>query len=403
MAKKRHTVVLGDIAGLSNEEWLKWREHGPDYNNPTSPNYIPVTVGSSAVAIVMGDSPFQSTLEFYHEKSGMFTPKIARKMNQEILDAGHILEDFVAKNFPKFMEENCKIPAESIKVINDTKMYQHPDYPFAVVNPDRLVAISKSEAILEIKTTSSMDDIIDYWKKGIAPKKYFWQCQYQMEVMDYEVCYLACMWGFTRKDMAVIKITRDRKLGKMMMETVARFVENCELGIEPDMQTGLYMETLSKYMVRYYGAPDSKAPALELPNTEETEELMEEASRVFNKKAELLGELDKLAVEEATVCAKALKYLGGKSNYCTLRLNEDEVISLKIKIPMHKVGFDEEAFKREYPKEYDEFVLPKFDLSGCKKKYKAETNKFVTPAEADPDKAPTIGEVKYRNIPLKAV
>lgn len=401
--KKRHTVALGDIANLTNEEWLKWRAHGPDYADPTSPRYIPVTVGSSAVAIVMGDSPFESQLEFYHEKSAIKTPKIARKMNQDLLDAGHYLEEFVAMNFPRFMEVNCNIPAGNIKVINDTTMYQHPDYPFAVVDPDRLVIINKQEGIMEIKTTENLDDINNYWKKGLAPKKYYWQCQYQMETMDYDFCYLVCMWGFTIKDMAAIKIVRDRALGKEMMEKVSEFVELCELGIEPDMQKGEHVDTLSKYLVRFYGPVEPKAPAVELPDNEETQEIMDEAYKLFERKAALTKELDKLSEEEAVICAKVLKYLQDKSNYCTLRLNEEQVISLKLDRPMHRAGFDEEAFKAEYPNEYKEFLVPKFDLTKCKKKYGMETSRYIIPATINADKAPSIDKVLLRDIPLKAV
>lgn len=399
--KKFRTKVLGDTANLSNEEWLKWREHGPKYNDPADPEYIPVTVGSSAVAVVMGDSPFMSRLEFFHEKSGVKKPKYARKMNQEILDAGHQLEDFVAKNFPKFMEENCGIPANNIQVINDTNFYQHPDYPFAVVNPDRGLIVNGHEGIMEIKTTGNLDDIKSCWKMGIPPKKYYWQCQYQMEAMDRDYCYLTCMWGFTRNEMASILIKRDREVAKDMMKAVSEFVECCEMGIEPEEQTGHYVEALSKYYISLYGEIDTKAPAVELPDTDETRELIEDAVELYDRKLKLEEEERKLSELEASVCARAMKYLDGKSCYASLRLNENEVAGIKIDIPMHKATFDESGFKAAYPKEYDEFVTPKFNVTGAKKKYRTETSKFMQPATVNTDKAPSLGKVEIKQIEQK--
>ena len=71
MAKKKNysPINMGDTKTLSNETWLKWRMHGPMYNNPKDPKYVPVAIGGSAAGIIEGASNFKSKTELFHEKS----------------------------------------------------------------------------------------------------------------------------------------------------------------------------------------------------------------------------------------------------------------------------------------------------------------------------------------------
>lgn len=392
-------IPLGETKDLTNDEWLKWRQHGPAYADVTNPNYIPVCIGGSDAAVIFGDSPWKSSLELFHEKSGVAEPKYKRKMNQDILDAGHQLEDFVAKHFRKYMKVNAGIPEEAIELWNDTVMYQHPLYRFAVCNLDRRIKVNGVDGILEIKTTGSFDDIQNCWKKGICPKKYEWQCRYYMATMNLPYTYIACMWGFSINEMAVVRIDRDLEIEKVMMETIQKFVDCCEMGIEPELQPG-HLETLSKYYVRLYGEIDTKAPALEFPDTDDTRDMVDEAIALEEERKLLDAKMAELEQREAKIVAQIMKYTEGKTAYGTLRLDENTVVGLKVKLPMKKATFDEEAFKTAYPTEYAEFQTSKFDITGCKKKYKTETSKFVIPAKVNDEKGATLEKVEIKNIPL---
>ena len=61
-------VILCDTKGMTNEEWLKVRMHGPKGN-------IPYTVGGSDVAAIFGVSPWTSPLELWLIKKGRMKPK----------------------------------------------------------------------------------------------------------------------------------------------------------------------------------------------------------------------------------------------------------------------------------------------------------------------------------------
>lgn len=404
MAKKKNysPINMGDTKTLSNETWLKWRMHGPMYNNPKNPKYVPVAIGGSDAGIIEGASNFKSKTELFHEKSGVKTPKYRKKMNQEILDNGHYLEEYVANHFKQYMFEACGMQPESIKIVNDTNMYQHPFYSFALCNLDRRIWVNGEEGILEIKTTGSLDDIA-LWKNGKVPEKYEWQCRYYMATMNVDYTYIACMWGFTTKEMAVIRIDRDLDVEDKLMSDVKEFVEDCEMGIEPPLQQTHTVE-LSKYYVRLYGEIDERAKPIEFPDNDETRDMIDEAILIADEKKLLDKKMADLEEREALLVAKILKYTDGKSMYGSLRIDDNTVAGVSVKVPMHKPTFDEEGFKTAYPTQYEEFLkqsAPKFDVAGCKKKYPTEHSKFVIPAKVNTEKKPMLGKVELKEIPAK--
>lgn len=402
--KKKYTpICLGDTKGLSNEVWLKWRMHGPKYESPKDPLYVPVAIGGSDAGVIEGASDFKSKLELFHEKSGIMQPKYKRKMNQEILDNGHDLEEYVANHFKQFMCKNCGMDPASIEIINDTNLYQHPLFPFALCNLDRRLIINGYEGILELKTTGNYSDIQIYWKKGIVPEKYEWQCRYYMATMNVDFAYIACMWGFTLNEMAVIKLSRDHDVERKMLSDIKEFVEYCEMGIEPPMQL-THTGELSKYYVRLYGEIDERATPVEFDDTDETRKLFAEINNINNEKGLLEKSQENLAERESVVVAKLLKLTEGRSVYGFLRLDDEHIADVKINIPMHKPTFDEEGFKASFSNVYNEFLKPtdpKLDTAKLKKKYPTEYNQFVVPAMVNLEKKPSIGKFEIKKSPTK--
>ena len=399
MNNKHYTPIsLGDTAGLSNDEWLKWREHGPYYKDPLDDRYISVTIGGSAVSVVFGDNPWMSKLELFHAKSGVTTPKYKRVMNQEILDAGHMLEDFVAHMFVRKMQEEG---VTDVEMWNDTNMYQHPYYPFAVCNLDRRIRVNKVEGVLECKTTGNYEDI-KLWEKGIVPKKYEWQCRYYMATMDLDYCYICCCWGFTLKETAVILITRDKEIEDMMMEEVSKFVDCCLMGKEPEEQTK-HMETLANYYTRLYGEIEPSAPAVELPDSTEIYDLVTAAQSLSERKERAQKRLDEIEEEEYTIASKIMKLTGGKSTYATYRLDNEKVVAIKVKLPMKRATFDEERLKQDNPVLYDQYQEKKFNVTEFKEKEKKLAKDYILPAKIDTTRPCVLGDVVEKIIPATSV
>ena len=399
MAKRNYEPVnLGSFVDGS-EEWLGVREHGKGYMDINSPDYIPVVIGGSAVGTVLGDSNFESPLELWAKKSKAMEIKIPRPMNKALLEAGHIFEPFVVQMFERYMKENMEV--KNLKIWNDTNMYQHPHYPFAVGNLDRRMELNGKQGILECKTTSNFD-AIKKWKDGIVPKSYEWQCRYYMAIMNLDYCYIFCCWGFTLKDMAVVLIERDKQIEETMMKAVEDFVDCCVFGVMPTSNQS-DLKLLNDFYIRLYGDyPDENAPAVELPDTEEIYDLMEQARTLNERKQKVQAQLDALKEEEAKVCSEVLKYAGGKASYATYRLNDDEVIAIKLKLPYKRAAFDEERFKTENPAMYSDYLKTetkeKFDITKFKKEHKKEASEYMLPPAYDPTKTVEIKEISIKQI-----
>lgn len=240
-------LKLCDTKGMPEEDWLKLRQHGPHWDDPSHPDYIPYCVGGSTVAGILGVSPWITPLEVWEEKRGNL-PDNPEEVNAEAKIAGHVWEDFVAQMVPH-MEGY-----EDAVIINDTGFYQHPYYPFAVANLDRRIIHNGVEGILEIKTTNWRNfEKIKAWKDGIVPVYYEYQCRWYMAIMNLPYTDIICAWGFTTNDMAIIHIERDLVIEKMLLKEVSSFIESIENNEPPSMEDvdpELAMEALR----RLYGS-----------------------------------------------------------------------------------------------------------------------------------------------------
>lgn len=380
-----------------SEEWLKCREHGKDYDNPMSPDYIPVCIGGSTIAKILGVSPWGSKLETYYEKSGLDV-KYSKEKNQAKLDIGHEAEQFVALSFQRVMK------AEGVNVDyveNDINMYQHPFCAFALANVDRRISVNGVPGILECKTTSDWNTIKRYWQKDICPPYYEYQCRWYMAIMNLSYCYITCTWGFGPSDVAVVLIKRDYDVEATMMAEAYYFCECCELGEEPSLDNENLVE-LNKFYTRLYGEIEEDAPPVELPDTPEVAAIIQDVQDIHERKAKKEKELENIENEEAKIVAKLMKFTGGETTYASYRLNDDEVLGIKLKLPMKRPGFDEEALKEADPDTYSKYLKTeeKFDVTKYKKENKAEAGKYIIPAKVDPTKAVTLKEVTVRNVPL---
>lgn len=111
--------ILCDCTGMTNEMWLKCREHGPKGN-------IEYTVGGSDVATIFGLSPWTAPLELWMVKKGRMKPK--SPPNPDQLAMGHMLEP-IAAHFYAQRTGNT--------VTDDNYLYQHATLEYALANIDR--------------------------------------------------------------------------------------------------------------------------------------------------------------------------------------------------------------------------------------------------------------------------
>jgi len=235
--------LLCDTAGMTRERWLDCRMHGPDGD-------IPYTLGGSDVAVVFGVSPWTTPLELWHIKKGLMQANDSA--NAAVKEMGHLMEPIVAQ---------CYAKATGNKVIPDTGLYQHADYPWALANLDFRVEEKGKQGVLEIKTTTYHK--AGDWAEGQIPYFYELQVRYYLAVMDLDFADIACMWGFNPEtDMAICRINRDSAAEALIFEKLDAFIESLEVDILPDM-SGVKPELAMAALARIYSASKADLPTLE--------------------------------------------------------------------------------------------------------------------------------------------
>ena len=240
-------VILCDTKGMTNEEWLKVRMHGPKGN-------IPYTVGGSDVAAIFGVSPWTSPLELWLIKKGRMKPK--EKENAAQLQMGHLLEPIAAYWYQA---------KTGNMVSDDTNLYQHADHPYALANFDRRYsrASDGEPGILECKscTFHKAED----WSEDAIPLYYELQLRFYLAVADVEYGAFSCIWGNNPEhDLAMPEIVRDRAKEDLIFERLEGWIWSLKNDKPPtmaDVSPKLALESLA----RIYGSSQPGLPTIEFP------------------------------------------------------------------------------------------------------------------------------------------
>jgi len=444
MKRNEKPIEIGDISLIDEPTWQKWRQHGAHYDDPMHPDYIPVTVTGSESAQVLGWSNFGSILDLYAKKTNMPLKHAEdERKKAEIFEAGHIFEPFVAVQFIRYMKkefphvkftlekdivweffvtlqnlypvlksEPVQLAVNGIrKILNKSFKYQpnvmyqcgarNKDgslkYPFAVVNTDGFVRIGKSQhAILECKTTQDRK-VIEAFKAGICPAKYEAQCRHSMAVMNLDAVYIVCCWGWTLNDMAVVCVKRDMALEEEIMAKEQSFCESVELGIEPDL-TGQDPGLLNKFRLKLYGEPAKEQSPIELPD--ECRNAILKAMLADEEVKDCEKRLQAAQRKQSEALSAIYPYYGN-AEYASYRLNEQDVVGIKLKVSKTRAHLDKDRLKKEEPTLYSQYETSSFDEARFGKEQKLIKSRYMIPGTVKVDVEPTY-ELKIRKVPVSA-
>lgn len=166
-------ITVFPTAGLTKDEWLSFRSRG---------------LGASDIGVVLGLSPYKSSLELYYQKIGAVPTFNIENMAMFL---GTEQEDFVATIWTYWggdEESLIKNYREGNQVRKCKKVngyIQNAAYPWLFVSLDREINKQgdKGNGTLEIKLINSYE--ADKWESGIPPG-YIAQVQTQMLVAGYD-------------------------------------------------------------------------------------------------------------------------------------------------------------------------------------------------------------------------
>lgn len=343
-------IPLCDTEGMSEEDWLKMRAHGPHFDDPTHPQYIKYGIGGSTVASILGLSPWATPLETWFRVKGE-TLENDLPVNEAAKCAGHVWEDFVAQMIPHMDGY------EGTKVINDTTFYQHPHHEFMLANLDRRVILPDgSEGIGEIKTTNYRNyATIEKWKKGIVPAYYETQCRWYMSIMNLPFTLIICAWGFTVNDMAIIRIDRDLREEERIIKEVESFISSIERNEPPTMDevsdASLVMDSLD----RVFGAGNPELPTIEMMGSHRDFVSMQQLKKLIEEKKILTSEYNaELKNINSNIAFWAKNYIAklGKAEKLVVSGATNYCLTYKT---TNRVTIDTERLKKERPEIFKEY------------------------------------------------
>lgn len=222
--------MLISTENLTEKEWLDLRRQG---------------IGGSDAAAVLGISPYKTARDVYFEKMGR-TPDYVDDSNWVTLEVGKRLESLVAEIFSK---------KTGFRVWQEKKILQHPLYPFMIADIDFCFeAPDGTVGILECKTGNI--HTADKWEDESVPYHYEIQCRHYLAVKNYQIAYIACLFGNSENDFVYRRIDRDLYFEEAMIEQQQYFWENSiEKEHEPDcLEKGdLVLESLKRYKANNIG------------------------------------------------------------------------------------------------------------------------------------------------------
>lgn len=327
--------ILCDCTGMSNECWLKCREHGPKGD-------IEYTVGGSDVAVIFGLSPWVTPLELWLIKKGRMKPKLPP--NPEQLEMGHMLEP-IAAHFYALRTGNV--------VTDDNYLYQHANLKYALANIDRRYTRKEDGegGVLECKslTYHKASD----WADGAYPIYYELQLRYYLAVLDQKHGAFSALWGNNpENDLATPHIERDQTKEDIIFEKLDQWIWSLRHDKPPamgDIKPQLAMDALA----RIYGASQKGLPTIEFPMKFEPQ--LRKIAALQEKNAELKGIIKKNeeAIEAHSVrIAELMK----QHEHGILTTTTDKLLVDYVTNTTRRVS--SEYLKQNYPAIYEEARKP---------------------------------------------
>lgn len=327
--------ILCDCTGMTNEMWLKCREHGPKGN-------IEYTVGGSDVATIFGLSPWTTPLELWMVKKGRMKPK--SPPNPDQLAMGHMLEPIAAHFYARRTGNT---------VTDDNYLYQHATLEYALANIDRRYTRREDGegGVLECKSLT-YHKAAD-WADGAIPIYYELQLRYYLAVLDEKHGAFSALWGNNpENDLATPHIERVQAKEDIIFEKLDRWIWSLRHDKPPtmeDVQPQLAMDALA----RIYGAGKKGLPTIEFPRKYEPQ--LRKIAALQEENAQLKGAIKKNeeAIEAHSVrIAELMKeHEHGILTTTTDKLLVDFVTSTSRRV-------SSEYLKQNYPSIYEEARKP---------------------------------------------
>ena len=324
-------IILCDTAGMTQERWLECRMHGPL-------GTIEYTVGGSDVAAIFGVSPWVTPLELWMIKKGRIKPPARR--NEWQLQMGHMLEPIAAYLYGQKTGNT---------IIDDTYLYQHADFPYALADFDRrfIRAADGEPGILECKSCSYHK--AGDWSDGKYPLYYELQLRYYLAVADVRIGAFSVLWGNGPDDLATPDLERDRTKENMIFTRLEEWIWSLKKDKPPTMD-GIPPKLALDSLAKIYG---DSVPGPTIEFSRKHENTLREILSLQNEMSDLNTKVKKIQEEieaRSVQIVEAMK----KHEHGILETTKDKLLIDFVTKTSNRT--DTAKLKKKYPAVYADVV-----------------------------------------------
>lgn len=279
-------------------------------------------IGSSSIGKWLGVSTYATPYDAYLEYIGKKPDPTPEQ--QERLDMGHALEDFIAHQAEK---------KYGIKLKRSNFAYSGPERPWLINHPDRLAVgrIDGKRIAVEIKSSSAFDSRWGDEGSDEIPMDYLCQC------MGYYICGVPCdeVWliRFSNNRLTRYVIPEDEKLKESILTALDEIKAKLDSGWAPDPNT--YEEAARIF------------PASEEGTAKEASEGI---AKSMERLKEINTEIKGLELEKDSIKAEVVTYLEGAN----LLTYAGRTIAKYSKVETER--FDSKSFRADHPQLYDAYL-----------------------------------------------
>lgn len=244
-------------------------------------------VGSSEIAAIAGVNPYQSIHDVWLVKRGLatFTGNLATRM-------GSMIEDAIVHEYCDMM----RAEGEPSETANFRTTFRHPDEPWILASPDRLVFGKRR--LVEAKNVGFRS--MSYWgtAEDALPENYRCQVEWQMGVCDAVSrlgmttepepieCHVVAWLGGC--DMRVYRVQRDLRLWNLLVGMARTFWhDNVLANVAPEVDGSEGAKRMVHALFRESWKPLEPANDVESELAERLRETSREVERVGAREEEL--------------------------------------------------------------------------------------------------------------------
>ena len=277
-------------------------------------------IGGSSYGACQRLSTYKSAYQVARQFLGLEDNEVKTPEQMEALEMGHQLEDFIAKQGERLF---------GVKMKRSNFAYVHPQYPWLICHPDRVLTkrIDGKVVGVEIKSSTAWDDRWGDPDTDEVPMDYLAQCHLYMQC---GICDVVWLLRFSNNRVTRYIIEEDEEIESMLLKGAVEFVDNCNKGIMP------LVDDIDEAK-RSFTCLDPKDSILGDAEILDIAQKMKEANRIKNEKEK----------ETNSYKAQLMQFMYGKN----ILINKygDKVLKLTY---VQKTTVDTKKLEAEYPDVY---------------------------------------------------